>query len=450
MGSWLEGVPPDAPPDTPPGQRVELWAYRPDFRSSNRLAPPFPDALRADLVGGEDVASEVQEEDGRPWIQVGVRMPWPDGPAALVLVREPLPPEMADRGLIAWGLLVLCLALLAATWLAAGPIVRRIRRLQAGVRQAAATRYATEVEVKGHDEIADLARAFNEAGRDVRRHLSDVEERERTLRAFVANTTHDVMIPLTVLQGHLAECRDLLSREAAAGGPAPAGLRVAGEGKGPAGEGRATAREGDGVDGEGEVLRHAGETLRASLEEAHYLASLLHNLSAVAKLEAGEPERHVEPVDLNRLVERVVERHRPIARGRSIEVEYAVPERPVVVEGDVTLLEQAVSNVVHNAVRYHREGGHVGVILEQAAGRFTLEVLDDGPGVTPEDLARLTERRFRAAEARTRAPGGLGLGLHIARDVADRHGFSLTFRPREPHGLSATFAGPAALAGPSA
>ena len=103
----------------------------------------------------------------------------------------------------------------------------------------------------------------------------------------------------------------------------------------------------------------------------------------------------------------------------------------------VTLLEQAVSNVVYNAVRYNRAGGHVAVLLEAAepAG-VRIRVLDDGPGVPPERLARLRERGYRADEARTRNPDGQGLGLHITQRVVDAHGMTLDLHETQGGGLT--------------
>jgi signal transduction histidine kinase len=92
--------------------------------------------------------------------------------------------------------------------------------------------------------------------------------------------------------------------------------------------------------------------------------------------------------------------------------------------------------VVHNAIRHNRRGGHVAVVLdEDGPGGFVLRVADDGPGVPAEQLPRLGERRFRTVEARQRHPEGLGLGLSIARDVAERHGFTLSFAAGPPSGL---------------
>ncbi len=86
-------------------------------------------------------------------------------------------------------------------------------------------------------------------------------------------------------------------------------------------------------------------------------------------------------VSLSELVDRVVARHRPVARASSVELNYAVPATPLVLQTDATLLEQALSNLVDNAIRYNVAGGHVAVVLDcGAANHFVLSVTDDGVG----------------------------------------------------------------------
>jgi signal transduction histidine kinase len=397
--------PDDRPPRFPRRRRFGLppiGAYDAAFRPADPAGPALPEPVQRALRSGEEVASH-RTAGG---VLVAVRMPWDEGPCAVVATFRPTPRAADTAPGLLTSALALCAGFLAAVWLASGPVVRRIRALADDVRRSAAARYETPVAVAGNDEVTALARAFNEAGREVRAHLSEVEEREATLRTFVADTTHDVMLPLTVLQGHLAQLR----KEVAGGGD-------------------------------------AARRLGAAAEEAHYIGSLLQNLSAAAKLEtSGAVERH--PVDLSALVERVATRHRPVAAGAGVALEHAVPETPLWSEGDVTLLEQAVGNVVHNAIRHNREGGHVAVVLdEEGAGGFVVRVADDGPGVSPDQLGRLGERRFRTAEARQRHPEGLGLGLGIARDVAERHGFVLTFAANTPSGLVVELRGPRGGAG---
>jgi signal transduction histidine kinase len=382
--------------------RFELFAYRPDFKSDNPRAPAFPVELERGLAGDEPFAGQSYDDGVQHGTLVGVRMPWNEGPAAIVLLKriESGPPEQAWT--LYGGALALSLSILAVALVSMGPIVRRVRALTGSVRRSAESGYEQPVPDAGSDEISELAAAFNSAGGSVREKLSALERREKALRTFVENTTHDVMLPLTVLQGHLAN----FDKRSEKGEPV------------------------------------ARERVRESLEEAYYLGALVHNLTAAAKLEAGEPGFVRHPFSLNQVIERVIGRLEPIARSKEIELVHAVPEAELFASGDVTLFEQALSNVVHNALRYNKQGGHAAVLLEEHGAEFTLRVVDDGPGASDEELARLTERSFRSEEARQRHPTGLGLGLSIAKDVSDRHGFTCSLKRSEHGGLEVEFRGP--------
>ncbi len=389
--------PAGGPPD---GPRIDLYAYAVDLVSANPRAPTFPPALRRALEAGATRADEEFREDGRSGVRVAARMPWGEGPCAIVLAIRPGagPHWLSQNQLIIACALVLGLVL--TTFLAAGPIVHRVRRLQQDVRRSARSRYATSVAVTGNDEIAQLAHEFNDASEEITRQFDAVEDRERALRSFVENTTHDLMIPMTVLQGHLSALRD-----AKAGGNA---------------------------------------LLHDAMEEVQYMTSLLQNLGASAKLEAGTLDLERGDVDLSVLVERVVARHSPIAREKGIEVNFAPPEEALVVQADLTLMEQAVSNLVHNAVRYGDAGGHVAVLLDsEVDGGWRLRVVDDGPGIDDDVIEHLVQRSTRGDEARTRHPEGQGLGLSIAFEVARRHGFTLKLTRSEYGGLEAELSEPA-------
>ncbi len=392
------GPRPAGPPRGLP--RIELFAYDATFRSANQHAPDFPADLRAALEAGATRA-DGRTQEGRV-VHVAQRMAWTDGPCAVLCAWLPAGDASLSRAQLV-PVLVFAAGMVLALWFAAGPIVGRVRRLTGAVRRAADEGYASPIPVEGRDELAQLATAFNDAGREVRANLESAQQREEALRLFVANTMHDVMMPLTVLQGHLSQRRDV----ADVGG---------------------------------------------AIEEVKYTTSLLQNLAAVAKLEGAGPTKHETDVDLGALVARVAGRHRPLARERSIELEFAVPEQAVLARCDLTLVEQAVSNLVHNAVRHNtvrqRAGdGHVAIVLtcneSQSEARFELEVLDDGPGIRSADLQHILERSWRSDEARTRAPDGQGLGLHIASEAARLHGFELTLREREGGGLIVRLTGPA-------
>ena len=422
--------------------RPEIWAYEADFSCKNIAAPEFPERLRSLLANRRSAMIELpkhktlarsESQAGRrlspremalwftlahrrflreieehpnplPRVAFAMRFASEEQPTRYILVsgeRRPGPPVSP---LLGWLPVGLYLAVVLVVFVAAGPIVRRIRLLTEDVRFAAAQRYEEKLEVRGSDEIARLAKAFNEAGGEVRQHIEEVQRRERALRDFIANTTHDVMIPLTVLQGHLDRAR----KEAEARGQNP-------------------------------------DAIHSALGESGYIASIVHNLSAVAKLEGANLELRRDRVDLSGIVERCVARHRPVAMTSGIAIEFATPGHAVEVLGDVTLIEQAISNVVHNAVRYGKNGdGHVAITLDARDEAFDLRIFDDGPGIPEDELPKLAERRFRGEEARTRDPNGSGLGLAIVRDVAERHGFELEFAKSEFGGLEVRLSGPLA------
>ena len=175
----------------------------------------------------------------------------------------------------------------------------------------------------------------------------------------------------------------------------------------------------------------AQEQLRNAVREAHRLVSRLTNLASVAALRKSGDRTAREPIDMNALVDRVVGRHGPLARALDVRINHVVPAKSVVFAADPALIEQAVTNVVANAVLYNTPGGRVDIELKgyERDNRFSLRVTDTGPGVSDEELAGLTaNRRFRGDEARSRRPGGRGLGLAIAREVTDRFGLRLDLR----------------------
>jgi signal transduction histidine kinase len=389
--------------------RIQLHAYDDQLSSRNPAAPALAPILKAAASANPTTTHERRFElNGQPALEILRRTPWGSGPCAFVLAR--LPGRPSSRGQLPLAILLpTTLLAVGAVLLATAPVVRRIRQLTREVESSKRGNYENTISVRGTDEIGELASAFVEAGREVRVQIARQEQREKTLRTFLENTTHDVMIPLTVLQGHLARLRE-----------------------------RAAAGE-----------RIEASSIVTAMIEAHYMTSLIHNLAMAAKLETGEPLLLQEPVNLNDVVEGGVGRHAPIARQRGVILDHAVPAQAIWACGDVTLLEQALSNVVYNAIRYNRDGGHVAVLLEQCGEegrgaderRFRLRVVDDGPGIPEQERALFSERYVRGNVARSREPHGHGLGLSIAFRVTQVHGWELSLSESEFGGLEVTMFG---------
>lgn len=277
------------------------------------------------------------------------------------------------------------IALLSVLLMLRSPL-KRIKRLADDVRRSSKDGYAFVTAVDGTDEIGDLARAFNEAATEVRGQIDKLEKRDRALTEYIHGMTHDLAIPLTVLQGRLTQ----LEADAKA------------------------SRAPD------------ADTVNAAFAECQYLAQLVANLGAAARLDTGDTQVDSREVDLNALVERVVARHKPVADHRGVTLDFAVPDERVVTVGDDLLLERAVSNLVHNAIRHigrPRGEGHVAVVLDRVPDGFSLLVKDDGTQAS----AALAAALERGGDLQPSSSRGTGLGMRIVRDVARKHGLSLTF-----------------------
>lgn len=294
-------------------------------------------------------------------------------------------------------------ALLLAVGLMIGlPLVRRIRKLTRAVDAAPERGWRIDEQLAARDELGDLARAFDATGARVASTIDALERRDATLKDYISNTTHDLAIPLTVLQHRLRAIQRAERR------------------------GEAAARE----------------DVDAALEESHYIASLIANMSAAAKLDAGQTHMARHEVRLDELVARVAGRQAPIAELKGIELNWGAPPEPVVLMGDSVLLEQALSNLAQNAVQYNDAGGHVSVLLEVTGGGFEVTVADDGPGVPAEALEAILERGARGDDARNRNPGGSGFGLSITQRVCDLHGLDLSIESAQGEGFLVRISGP--------
>jgi signal transduction histidine kinase len=185
-----------------------------------------------------------------------------------------------------------------------------------------------------------------------------------------------------------------------------------------------------------------GALLSSALDDTVYLAALTSNLRLASEMREGwDPSATGTRVDLTEVVDRVVARARFFAKRKGIVLESAVPDGPTRAGCDPVAAEQAISNVVENAVTHGESGEHVAVLLERRGEGFSLTVVDDGPGVPDSELPRLGERTFRSDDARQRDPRGSGLGLAITSEVCTRCGWALVFDREKPRGLRVTITG---------
>jgi signal transduction histidine kinase len=156
----------------------------------------------------------------------------------------------------------------------------------------------------------------------------------------------------------------------------------------------------------------------------HGMLELLRDLQILAELETGRIDGVMKPVDTATLLRTTVDDHADPAEQRSVHLKVELGDRLPPVNGVERLLKQAVTNYLTNAIKFAPAGGNVVVRASRVGALVRIEVTDDGPGISPEDQARLFREFARVGkppEGRSAAPG-TGLGLSIVRRIAEAHG----------------------------
>jgi signal transduction histidine kinase len=339
------------------------------------------------------VSGEYESKTGTG-LQTAVVTGWTPGPCAILLFRQqPAPGRFWTQATIFAGLFVAFLVVgLAATT----PTGMRMRNLSLAARQSAKQDYGEIVRVSGADEVGSFGSLFNEMAADLRRKTVDARDREEILRRYVENMSTDVGEPLAELERRLG--------------------RVLAVGADPA--------------------------LALAVKEAHRLTMQVRNNAAVIRLRAVTDEFKREPVDLAAVVSDLVADRSPLAAAAHVRLDASKATAPAIIQADRFLIEQAIGNALDNAIIYNATGGSVRIELHayDHGQRISLLIADNGPGVSDEAFEGLTaNKRFRGDESRTRRAGGRGLGLALAREVADRFGLKLDLRQPTSGGLEAEF-----------
>jgi two-component system, OmpR family, phosphate regulon sensor histidine kinase PhoR len=164
-------------------------------------------------------------------------------------------------------------------------------------------------------------------------------------------------------------------------------------------------------------------------DQAERMTRLIDDLLLLSRVEEKANLKPTGRVDLNDLIEEVLRSLTPFAEERSITIDIEPASGSLIAMGDRDELFQVFHNLVENAVKYGRDGGNVKITLtkktsgrdEKVPARAFVAITDDGPGIAPEHLPRLTERFYRVSAEHSRRIGGTGLGLAIVKHVLNRH-----------------------------
>ena len=230
--------------------------------------------------------------------------------------------------------------------------------------------------------------------------LHDVTEQHRNeerRKEFVANVSHELRTPLTNVRSYAETLRD-------SGGDIPPEM--------------------------------SNSFLDIIINETDRMTHIVQDLLTLSRLDAGNAELVLSRFPFGEAIESVARANALNAKQRGHELVYNPPESLPLITGDRSRLEQVMTNVVGNAIKYTPDGGHIRITAGSTEDTVWMEVSDDGIGIPEKDREHIFDRFYRVDKARSRESGGTGLGLSIAREIAQRHNGTLALMPHEGKGTT--------------
>jgi heavy metal sensor kinase len=346
------------------------WIYRsPQFPSADPpLAPLQGNRLTFTTTNLELLQYRIARQ--RVWI---------DGHE--LLIDAAVPTEPFDQALDNFRLiekrflpLLVVLASLLGYWLS-GRALAPVNRIIEGAERVGVRNLSERLKVpKARDELRRLTETLNAM-------LDRIDASVKRLTQFTADASHDLRTPLALIRTN----SELALRRPRS---------------------------------EGEYQ----ETLARILAISEETTELIEKLLMLARADANASQLHLEPLSLYPVLQRVAQKANLLALGKGITFSESVVPYTHSILGDEAALERLFLSVLDNAVKYTPAGGHVSLGFHLENNQACIEIADTGIGISEHDLPHIFERFYRADQNRSRETRGSGLGLSIARWIAERHG----------------------------
>ncbi len=297
--------------------------------------------------------------------------------------------EEIGMPLLAGAFLLLIGGTVVATLAIFRPAQARLSAVEDAARRFGEGDLSARAPEIGGDEVAAVARAFNQMAADLAARQAQLVEADRARRQLLADVSHELMTPLTAIRGY-AETLGLPQFTPA-------------------------SKEGQ-------------RAVRVIHEEGERIERLVKDLLDLARFEAGGLSLSLENVDVDEIFERVSERHAQAAQDKGVTITIDPHEDDIRLVGDPHRLEQVVQNLASNALRHTPPGGAIRLGASRGHGQVTLTVTDNGVGIPEQHLPHVFDRFYKADQSRSKA--GSGLGLSIVKAIVERHGGSVKVSSR--------------------
>ena len=263
---------------------------------------------------------------------------------------------------------------MSAAWLFSEWFTKPLRQLSGAARQVAQGDYAVQVETNRRDELGDLAQEFNHMAKEVQ-HASQMQ------RDLLANVSHDLRTPLTLIKGYAETVRDLT----------------------------------------GDDKKHRDEQMNIIVDETDRLTALVSSVMELSKVTSGALKCEKVHFDMGQLCDEVSERYDAVCAQNGWQLKLELPDEELPVCADPDMMQRALHNLLGNAMHHIGEDGIFVLRALRCPEGVRVEVEDHGPGISAEDLPYIFDRYYRSRSDAGKQ--GTGLGLSITKAIFQQHGF---------------------------
>ena len=263
---------------------------------------------------------------------------------------------------------------MSAAWLFSEWFTKPLRQLSRAARQMAKGNYAVQVESRRSDELGDLAQDFNHMAEEVQRAA-------QMQRDLLANVSHDLRTPLTLIKGYAETVRDLT----------------------------------------GDDKAHRDEQMNIIVDETDRLTALVSSVMELSKVTSGTDRCERVNFDMGQLCDEVSERYDAICAQNGWQLKLELPEEELPVYADPNMMQRALHNLLGNAMHHIGPDGIFILRASRCTEGVRVEVEDHGPGIAAADLPYIFDRYYRSRSDAGKQ--GTGLGLSITKAIFQQHGF---------------------------
>ncbi|NIP25546.1 MAG: HAMP domain-containing protein [Phycisphaerae bacterium] len=256
-----------------------------------------------------------------------------------------------------------------------------IREMKEIAQRLASGDFSRKVRIKNKDELGELAKSLNTMAGELQAKMENLERMDRVRTDFVANVSHELKTPLTLIKGYIETLEDKAIKD----------------------------------------TEKAGKFISIIKDHTNRLSNIIDDLLSLSELELSRDSIEKSEFDLQNLMDDIALGFGHVLTARHQKLTIESQGQDFKIEADRDKIEQVFVNLIDNAIKYTEDGGQIRICLVQQNGELFVTVEDNGIGIQEEHLDRVFERFYRVDKGRSRQLGGTGLGLGIAKHIVLAH-----------------------------